>query len=59
MTQNITQEEVYRELRRRAVAAFGEERAAELEESLQTTAGQIAAVDQVEIPPDLEPMLQG
>ena len=46
-------------MKRRATAEFGEERAAELEEALHTTAGQIAAVEQAETPPDLEPLLQG
>ena len=59
MTQSATVEEIYQELRRRAVAEFGEERAAELEDFLQTTAYQIGAVEQVEIDADLEPLLQG
>ena len=59
MTQSSSQEEIYHELKRRAVSQFGEERAAELEESLQTTAGQIAAVEQAETAPDLEPLLHG
>ena len=59
MTQSNAVEEIYRELRRRAVAEFGEERAAELEESLQTTAYQIGAVEQADAHADLEPLLQG
>ncbi len=59
MTQSSNQEAIYLELKRRAAAEFGEERAAELEEALHTTAGQIAAVEQAETPPDLEPLLQG
>ncbi len=59
MTQNTSQDDIYHELKRRAASQFGEERAAELEEALQTTAGQIAAVEQADTPPDLEPLLQG
>ena len=59
MRQSIDQEAIYQELRRRAVAEFGEQRAAELEEFLQTAARQIAEVEQAVAHPDLEPMLHG
>ena len=59
MRQSIDQEAVYQELRRRAAAEFGEQRAVELEEFLQTTARQIAEVEQADAHPDLEPMLHG
>ena len=57
MRQSIDQEAVYQELRRRAVAEFGEQRAAELEEFLQTAARQVAEVEQADAHPDLEPLL--
>ena len=59
MRQSIDQETIYQELRRRAVAEFGEQRAAELEEFLQTAARQVTDVDQADTHPDLEPMLHG
>ena len=59
MTQSSAQDEIYQELRRRAEVEFGEERAAALEEYLQTTAGQIADVEQADCLADTEPMLQG
>ena len=59
MKQSIDQEAIYQELRRRAVTEFGERRAAELEEFLQTAARQVAEVEQAEVHPDLEPLLQG
>ena len=57
MKQSIDQEAIYQELRRRAVTEFGERRAAELEEFLQTAAQQVAEVEQAGASPDLEPML--
>ena len=57
MRQSIEQETIYQELRRRAVVEFGEQRANELEESLQTTARQVADVEAAETHPDLEPQL--
>ena len=57
MRQSIDQEAIYQELRRRAVAEFGEQRAAELEEFLQTAALQVAEVEQAGAHPDLEPLL--
>ena len=57
MRQSIDQEAIYQELLRRAVAEFGEQRAAELEEFLQTTARQVAEVEQADAHPDLEPLL--
>ena len=59
MTQSSTVDDIYEELRRRAVTEFGEERAAELEENLRTTAYQIGAVENADSPADLEPLLQG
>ena len=58
MRQSIDRETIYQELRRRAVVEFGERRAAELEEFLQTAAQQVADVEQAGAGPDLEPMLQ-
>lgn len=57
MRQSIDQEAIYQELRRRAVAEFGEQRATELEEFLQTAAQQVAEVEQADAHPDLEPLL--
>ena len=57
MRQSIDQEAIYQELRRRAVAEFGEQRAVELEEFLQTAARQVADVEQADAHPDLEPLL--
>lgn len=58
MSQGRNEEQVYQELRRRAVAEFGEERAAELEDYLRTTAGQVVDVEQAYTHPDLEPLHQ-
>ena len=57
MRQSIDQQTAYQELRRRAVAEFGEARAVELEEFLQTAARQVAEVEQADAHPDLEPLL--
>ena len=57
MRQSIDQQTAYQELRRRAVAEFGEARAVELEEFLQTAALQVAEVEQAGAHPDLEPLL--
>ncbi len=59
MRQITDWEEIYQELRRRAVQEFGEGRAAELEDFLQTAARQVADVEQAGADPDLEPMLHG
>ncbi len=59
MSQRLESEPIYQELRRRAAAEFGEDRAAELEDFLQTTARQIADVEQANIHPDMEPLLHG
>ncbi len=59
MRHSIDQEAIYQELRRRAAAEFGEQRASELEEYLQTTARQVAEVELAEAHPDLEPQLHG
>ena len=59
MQQSIDQAEIYQELNRRAVAEFGEQRAIELDEFLQTAARQVADVEQAGADPDLEPMLHG
>ena len=58
MSQGRNEEQVYQELRRRAVAEFGEERAAELEDYLRTTAGQVVDVEQADTHRDLEPLHQ-
>ena len=58
MSQNKDQEQIYQELRRRAVVEFGEERAVELETYLRTAAQQIYDVEGVEVHPDLEPLFQ-
>ena len=59
MTQTNDQERIYEELRRRAVAEFGEDRAAELEDYLRTAAQQVFDINGVDIDPDLEPMFHG
>jgi hypothetical protein len=58
MTQSNDLERIYQELRRRAVAEFGEERAVELESYLRTAAEQISDVDSATVNPDLEPLFQ-
>ena len=58
MSQNNDQEQIYQELRRRAVAEFGEERAVELESYMRTAAQQIHVVEHAEVHPDLEPLFQ-
>lgn len=59
MQQSIDQEQTYQELRRRAVAEFGEERAAELEDYLRTAAQQVVDVEGADTHPDLEPLVHG
>lgn len=59
MSQSNDLERIYEELRRRAVAEFGEDRAVELESYLRTAAEQIYDVDRAEVHPDLEPLNQG
>ena len=51
---NLTQ--IYDELRRRAVAQFGEARAAELESFLRAAAEQVSDVNRANVHPDLEPL---
>lgn len=58
MTQSNDLERIYQELRRRAAAEFGEERAEDLESYLRTAAQQIYDVDRAEAHPDLEPLNQ-
>ena len=58
MSQSNDLERIYQELRRRAVAQFGEDRAVELESYLRTAAEQIHDVDRAEVHPDLEPLNQ-
>ena len=53
-----SEEWLYEELRRRAVAMLGEERTEELEDFLRTTARQIADVESASVHPDLEPAVQ-
>jgi hypothetical protein len=48
-------EAIFEELRERAVAEFGERRAAELRDTLEQTARQIWEIDQVLVHVDLEP----
>ena len=48
-------EDIFAELRERAVAEFGEWRAAELQDVLEQTARQIWEIDQVSVHVDLEP----
>ena len=59
MTQSNNLEQAYQELRRRAVAAFGEERASELEDYLRTAAQQVEDVETADVHPDLEPLVHG
>ena len=59
MSQTNDQEQVYHELRRRAVAQFGEERAGELEDYLRTAAQQVVDVEGADTHPDLEPLVHG
>lgn len=59
MSQNNDQERIYQELRRRAVAEFGEDRATELESYLRTAAQQVHDVESADdVNPDLEPLFQ-
>ena len=58
MTQRHDLERIYQELRRRAVAQFGEDRAVELESYLRTAAEQVFDVNSAEAHPDLEPLNQ-
>ena len=58
MSLNDDLERIYQELRRRAVAEFGEDRAEELETYLRTAAEQILDVDRADVNPDLEPLFQ-
>ncbi len=59
MSQNTEAEPIYAELRRRAVAEYGEERAEELEDFLRTTAQQVADVENAAVHPDSEPLIHG
>ena len=58
MSQLANEEWVYGELRRRAVAMFGEDRAANLEDYLRTTARQVVDVETASVHRDLEPAVQ-
>ena len=58
MSQSNDLERIYQELRRRAVAEFGEDRAVELESYLRTAAEQIHDIDGASVDPDLEPLFQ-
>ncbi len=58
MSQSNDLERIYQELRRRAAAQFGEDRAVELESYLRTAAEQIHDVEGAEVHPDLEPLNQ-
>ena len=59
MGQLKTEEWYYEELRRRAVAMFGEQRANDLEDYLRTTARQVADLEGEETHRDLEPLVHG
>ena len=48
-------EDIFAELRKQAVAEFGERRAAELQDVLEQTSRQIWEIDQVSVHVDLEP----
>ena len=58
MSQMGSEEWVYEELRRRAVAMFGESRAEDLEDFLRTTAQQVVDVEEASVHHDLEPAVQ-
>lgn len=58
MSRMANEEWVYEELKRRAVAMFGEKRAADLEDYLRTTARQVVDVEGVSVHRDLEPVVQ-
>ena len=58
MSQSNHEERIYQELRRRAVAQFGEDRAEELESYLRTAAQQVHDVERADVHPDLEPLFQ-
>ena len=58
MSQMANEEWVYEELRRRAVAMFGEKRATDLEDYLRTTARQVVDVESASVNRDLEPVVQ-
>ena len=58
MSLNDDLEQIYQELRRRAVVEFGEDRAVELESYLRTAAEQIFDVNRADVHPDLEPLYQ-
>ena len=59
MNQQTDLEQIYAELRRRAVNNYGEERVIELEDYLRTAAKQVADVESAEVHPDLEPLGHG
>ncbi len=58
MNSNDDLEQIYQEMRRRAVVEFGEDRAEELESFLRTAAEQIRDVERADVHPDLEPLFQ-
>ncbi len=58
MSQGPDEEQVYRELRLKAVAMFGEQRAIDLEDFLRATAGQVADIINAGTDPDMEPLFQ-
>ena len=58
MSQSNDQERIYQELRRRAVAEFGEDRAVELESYLRIAAEQVYDVNRAEVHRDVEPLNQ-
>ena len=56
MIQSNDLEWMYQELRRRAVAQFGEDRAVDLKSYLRTSVEQICDVANAEVHPNLEPL---
>ena len=58
MSQMANEQWVYEELRRRAVAMFGEKRAVDLEDYLHTTARQVVDVESASVHRDIEPVVQ-
>ncbi len=56
MNESNDRNRMYEELRRRAVAEFGEARAVELESFLRAAAEQVSDVDRADVHPDLEPL---
>ena len=58
MIQSNDLEQMYQELRRRAVAQFGEDRTVDLKSYRRTSVEQISDVANPEVHPNLEPLNQ-